>query len=280
MTNSLQTIQQQPWGLWIRQIAGIIQLEFRKSYLRRRAFWVYFLSAGPPILLSFLVYTVLRGQMPHGFTQFHEIFHVLYLRLIVFFGCLGIFTNLFRGEILEKTWHYYCLAPVSKRVLAAGKFLAGWIMTSLLFSASAVLTFLLIQFVISHTNPAQAWLDSRSLGQLFSYVNVIVFACLGYGAFFSLIGVLFRVTIIPVLLFWGWETVIFLLPPFLKRLSIIFNLNSLTPIPLPLDVGPFAVLATPTPVWLVIPGFLCFTIAILWLTSWLLQRMEINYSTD
>lgn len=125
-----------------------------------------------------------------------------------------------------------------------------------------------------------AWMDARSLVQLMSYLNVIFFACLGYGAVFFMIGLIFRSPIIPVLLFWGWETVIFLLPPLLKRFSIIFNLNSLAPVPLPLDIGPFAVLATPTPVWVVIPGLFLFTLTILFLSGLLIRRMEVNYCAD
>ena len=53
------------------------------------------------------------------------IFQVFYLRFGIFFGCLGLFSWLFRGEIVEKTLHYYFLAPVRREVLIAGKFLAG-----------------------------------------------------------------------------------------------------------------------------------------------------------
>ena len=35
------------------------------------------------------------------------LFQFFYLRGAIFFGCVGIFSNLFRGEMLEKTLHYY-----------------------------------------------------------------------------------------------------------------------------------------------------------------------------
>ena len=38
---------------------------------------------------------------------------------------MGIFSNLFRGEMLEKTLHYYYLTPLRREVLVAGKYLAG-----------------------------------------------------------------------------------------------------------------------------------------------------------
>jgi hypothetical protein len=56
---------------------------------------------------------------------FAGVFQLFYLRLAVFFGCLGIFMNLFRGEVLDKSLHFYFLAPIRREVLMAGKFLTG-----------------------------------------------------------------------------------------------------------------------------------------------------------
>ena len=58
---------------------------------------------------------------------FAGIFQVYFLRLGIFFGCLGIFSNLFRAEVLERTLHYYFMSPVRREVLAVSKYLAGLI---------------------------------------------------------------------------------------------------------------------------------------------------------
>ena len=47
--------------------------------------------------------------------------------------------NLFRGEVLAKSLHYYFLAPIRREVLLAGKFLAGLIATTVIFTTSALL---------------------------------------------------------------------------------------------------------------------------------------------
>ncbi len=52
-------------------------------------------------------------------------FQFFYLRGAIFFGCVGIFSNLFRGEMLEKTLHYYYLTPVRRELLVVGKYLRG-----------------------------------------------------------------------------------------------------------------------------------------------------------
>ena len=46
---------------------------------------------------------------------------------------MGIFSNLFRGEMLEKTLHYYYLTPMRRELLVAGKYLAGLAVALVLF---------------------------------------------------------------------------------------------------------------------------------------------------
>ena len=57
--------------------------------------------------------------------MFAGVFQFFFLRLAVFFGCLGIFMNLFRGEILDRSLHFYFLAPDSARSVDGGK-VSGW----------------------------------------------------------------------------------------------------------------------------------------------------------
>ena len=47
--------------------------------------------------------------------------------------------NLFRGEILDRSLHFYFLAPIRREVLMAGKFLAGLLATCTIFVTSEVL---------------------------------------------------------------------------------------------------------------------------------------------
>src|SRR4029077_18457371 len=70
----------------------------------------------------------INRQSPETLTQdtlvFATIFQVYFLRLAVFFGCVGIFTNLFRGEMLDKSLHFYLLAPMRREILMVGKYFA------------------------------------------------------------------------------------------------------------------------------------------------------------
>jgi len=96
-------------NLWMRQIGGVLRLEMTKTFLSRRGWWVYFLALGPVGLT--LLHWAFGGRGHHSIGEdtliFAGLFHFYYLRLGIFFGCVGIFSNLFRGEMLEKTLHYY-----------------------------------------------------------------------------------------------------------------------------------------------------------------------------
>jgi len=75
---------------------------------------------------------------------FAGMFLLFFLRGSLFFGAMGIFSNLFRGEMLEKTLHYYFLTPIRRELLVAGKYLAGLTVSLMLFVPSTALTFLLL----------------------------------------------------------------------------------------------------------------------------------------
>ena len=88
----------------------------------------------------------------------------------------------------------------------------------------------------------------------------------------------FRNPIIPALLLYGWEWLNFLLPPLLKKISVIHYLNSLVPVPV--SEGPFAVVADPTPAWIAVPEHAGGHALVLILASYRIRHMEIRYGSD
>src|SRR5262249_21458947 len=84
------------------------------------------------------------GNLNEDKQIFATIFQFFFLRLAIFFGCVGIFMNLFRGELIDKSLHFYLLAPVRREVLLIGKYLAGLIATTVIFTASTALQFWLL----------------------------------------------------------------------------------------------------------------------------------------
>ena len=257
---------------------AILRLEVKKRLLGRKALVVYLL-AGAPVLLFFLRTMV---NIPEDAVQslgglnviFAVIFRTFFLRLIIFFGCVGIFSQLFRGDMSEKTLHYYFLVPVRREVLVIGKFVAGFITAGILFGTSVTVSFVL------HYVPSdrEFFLTGAGLGHLAAYVGVTVLACLGYGAVFLLLGLLTRNPIIPAGLILGWETINFLLPPALKKISVIYYLGSLCPVPLP--PGPLMLLADPAPAVVAVPGLLLLTATLLFLSCLKLRNSGISYESD
>jgi len=120
--------------------------------------------------------------------------------------------------------------------------------------------------------------EGKGLTQILTYACITILACVGYGAFFLVVGLFIRNPIIPALLLYGWEWLNFLLPPLLKKISVIHYLNSLTPVPI--SEGPFAVVAEPTPAWIAIPSMLGVTVLVLILAGYRIRHMEIRYGSD
>ncbi|REK09188.1 MAG: hypothetical protein DWQ36_07640, partial [Acidobacteria bacterium] len=114
--------------------------------------------------------------------------------------------------------------------------------------------------------------------QLFADVSVVLLACLGYGSVFLILGLVFRNPILPAFIVLGWEALHFLLPPMLKKISVIHYLKSL--IPLPMSEGPFAVVAEPPAVWVSVLGLLLLTAAVLVASSFFVRRFEVRYGED
>lgn len=266
----------------MRQILAIMRLEVKKNFLGKRAVLIYLLALMPIGLLALIAVVKPNDRDWIDFAQYPQLFSVIYnvliLRTVIFFGCAWIFMNLFRGEIVDCSLHYYFLSAVRREVLIAGKYFSGLVTSVVLFTIVTVVSMLLTFFAHFFSPSVRFFLDGAGLGQLFSYVVITILACIGYGAFFMIVGLFFRNPIIPALVLYGWEWLNFLLPPLLKKISVIHFLNSLVPVPL--SEGPIAVAAEPTPAWISVPGLLIVTALVLFAASRRIRHMEIRYGSD
>jgi len=273
-----------PWQLWIAQTAAILRLEIKKTLWMRRGIWIYLLALVPVGLIGI---HALKSPLGRHCTMAQDteilagIFQVFYLRFGVFFGCLGLFTWLFRGEIVEKTLHYYFLSPVRREVLIAGKFLAGLISSVMIFGVSIFLAF---AFIYGHFGPAgRAYVFSGpGLGQLVAYLSVTALACLGYGSVFLALSLVFKNPILPGIVVLLWEMFHAVLPPLLQKLTIGFYLKQLCPVSVP-PVGVmalFTVVAEPVSAYAAVPGLLGLCAAILLFAFWKIRKFEISYLAD
>ena len=216
---------------------------------------------------------------------FAGIFQYFYLRLATFFGCLGIFMYLFRGEMSNRTLHFWFLAPARREVLLAGKYAAGLIASVTIFAGGAVLMFAAMLWPHDPVE-VQAYWHAGALGQAFWYAAAAALGCLGYGSVFLAVGLYIRNPIIPAAVLLAWEGINGILPHALQKVSILYYLQSLCPVPAPMDADApllirlLAAPAAPASRPGAMLGLLLLTAFVLWIAAAAVRRMEISYGAE
>jgi ABC-type transport system involved in multi-copper enzyme maturation permease subunit len=284
-TRAKEWTQEQPWELYATQIFVLMRNEVRRNLFTRRRLWVYLLAVIPVVIL--LIHNTFSNHTAEPFYIEMEtrvlarIVDLYYVRLGIFFACMGIFTWLFRGEMVERTLHYQFLVAVRREVLVIGKFLAGTLISISLFESAVLACF----YLTYDRFGAAGWsyvFDGPGLHQLLAYLLVTGLACIGYGSVFLALSLLFKNPIVPGVVLMGWETIAPILPAWAQRLSVTSYLRHLCPVKLPVE-GPlaiFTVVAEPVPPVLAILGLLCLSVAVLVLSCFLIDRIEISYTAE
>ena len=225
------------------------------------------------------------GTLTEDKLIFASIFQFYYLRLAIFFGCVGIFMNLIRGEMLDKSLHFYLLAPLPREVMLLGKFLAALVATVIIFTTSTALQIAVMLWQFDSATVA-GYLSGSGWTEIAAYLGVTALACLGYGGVFLLAGLLFRNPIIPAAGALVWESVNLFVPATLKKISVIYYLQSLCPVVPPTDTTMPAALtalisaAQPATTAAAMGVIVSLTAIVLVAGSVLARKLEINYSAD
>jgi ABC-type transport system involved in multi-copper enzyme maturation permease subunit len=216
---------------------------------------------------------------------FAAVFELYYLRLAVFFGCLGIFMNLFRGEMHDKTLHFWLLAPMRREVLLGGKYLAGLLAASVIFTAGALLCYAAMLWP-QPASGVQAFWREQGLSHALQYSAAAALACVGYGSVFLASGLLLRNPIVPAAVLLLWEGIIAFLPSMLQKISVLYYVQALCPVPVPVDphtpalVRLFLSPAEPPSIAIAVLGLLVVTALVLWCASRAVRKLQINYGAE
>jgi hypothetical protein len=216
---------------------------------------------------------------------FAGIFQYFYLRLAIFFGCLGIFMYLFRGEMSNRTLHFWFLAPARREVLLVGKYAAGLIASSVIFGGGALLALAALLWPHDAVE-VQAFWNSGGMGHVFWYAAAAVLGCVGYGSVFLAVGMYVRNPIIPAAVLLAWEGANGIFPAVLQKVSILYYLQSLCPVPAPMEddapalIKLLAAPAAPASGPEAILGLLVMTAFVLWIGSLAVRRMQISYGSE
>jgi ABC-type transport system involved in multi-copper enzyme maturation permease subunit len=268
------------WPLRRRQALEVMRSELGRTFSIWRTLWLLGLAFAPAAIIAGHALHDERCRLEEETLILAGIIQAYYMRFGIFFGCLWIFMRLVRGEVAERTLHYWLLAPLRRDVLIVGKFLSALVATVLVFTAGVLASFALMY---AHFPAGRAFvLNGPGLGHLQAYLLVTVLACIGYGAVFLALSLVFKNPIVPSVLVLVWEGINGVLPVLLKRLSVTFYLKPLFPVELPVAgiSGLFTVVAEPVPAWLAVTGLLAFASLVVVFACWRMRRLEVSYSTD
>ena len=276
---------QQPWGLYWIQARRLTRIEVRRNLFSWRATWIYFLAFIPTFII--LVHVLVGRFIPSSMRMSEDteilaaIVQLYYIRLGVFFGCLGIFSRLIRGEMIERSLHFYLLSPVRREVLLLSKFAAGSISALLLFGVALVANFALLYAAYGPAGNEYVF-HGPGLGQLQAYLAIVALACLGYGAVFLLLSMIFRNPTPAAMLVLGWEAINPVMPSLLQKLSVASYLRHLMPVNVAAE-GIFALLTVqtePVSAWAASLGLLALIAAVLCYSCYRIRTLEIRYTSE
>jgi hypothetical protein len=269
--------------VWRRQVGAMLALELRKTFLRWRALsvvWVAFLPATIMFLRVIAVEVAGAEQLPGALTatRYALVYQLFFLRMVVFFVCFTVFSYLVRGEIAERSLHFYLMAPMRRDVFLIGKYVAGLVAAGSLVLASVAIQ-LPLAFGPGVTEGGMSYLlEGRGAGHAVVYALVALLAVAGYGAVFLCLALVVKNPMIPAGLILGWEWLNPFLPSMLKKISIIHYLQSLCPVPI--DAGPFTLPGEPTPAPLAVGGVLLLIAALLAIAARRARRLEVLYTCE
>lgn len=265
-----------------RQILALVALETRRRFLSRRMLPLLVLCAVPLVVFGArAVVGLLQGveeTVAYDRTVFAVMYRTLLLRFVTYFACVAVFGSLIRGEILDRSLHTTLLAPMRRGDLALGKYLSGLVAVVVLLLPTVAASWAGLHLAHGTGALADAFLTADGLVTIGRYLVATALACAGYGALFLVVGIAFRSPMIPALLLLGWEAANFLLPPVLKKLSVVHYVESLVPLAMP-DPS-IAVLASPSSPWFAIPGVLAVSAGLLWVAMRGLRRVEVLYGAE
>jgi ABC-type transport system involved in multi-copper enzyme maturation permease subunit len=283
LADRARNLAQQPWGLWWMQAQRLTRIELRRNLFSWKAAWIYCLAFIPTVII--LIHTLFDSHPSFAMSEdtnvLAGIVQLYYIRLGVFFGCLGIFSRLIRGEMIERSLHFYLLSPVRREVLLLAKFAAGSISAVFLFGSAIAANFALIYAGFGAAGRDYIF-NGPGMGQLEAYLLIVVLACLGYGAVFLLLSMMFKNPTPAAMLVLGWETINPVLPSLLQKISVASYLRHLMPVSVSSD-GIFALLTVETePVsgWAATAGLLALIAIVLTYSCYRIRTLEIRYSTE
>jgi ABC-type transport system involved in multi-copper enzyme maturation permease subunit len=212
----------------------IFDLSVGEMLWSRRTIFMALVVGGPVLIAVAIRLAILlggsvgrvNGVVMGGPAIFGMMIWIFYLRFTV--PVLGIFygTALIADEVEDKTITYLFTRPVRRGAVLLGKYLAYFIVTSLVVLPSVMVVYLLIA-------PINGSLGAAFI-PLLKDLGLLAIGLGAYGAFFAFIGAKFKRPLLTGLIFvFGWEQAALAFPGYLKNFTIAYYLQALVPHAMP-----------------------------------------------
>jgi ABC-type transport system involved in multi-copper enzyme maturation permease subunit len=269
------------WTLWRRQLLALIGSELRRSLRGGSGLILIFLAFAPAAVTilhsSFARSAPGADSVEHDTALLAWLFQLFYVRLGCFFGVLGIFVRMFRGEFADRTAHYLFLLPMRRELLVTGKYVSGSVGAAAVFALGGCTCFL-GAYAHHGFNAELAFLRAQGLHALLAYVGITTLACIGYASVFVALSLVFRNPVLPAVVYLGWESISGMLPAFLQPSCVTYYLKPLFPVSVPVVgfSGLFTVVVEPVAPVVAVFGLLLFSAVVVTAAAIRFRRAEIE----
>jgi len=259
----------------VYQTWAATRLTLRNLILRKRTLLMILLSCVPVVAAVALRYWLPIGT---GRPEAHQFFSGLFISLYVYF--VIVLTAIFYGASLiadersDRTIALLLARPVAREILVIGKFLAYAAGACVMLLASLAVTYSILSGM---DGDASAF---RRAVPFWRHARVVVLGVTAYGAVFTFFGATFKRPVVAGFLYcFVWESILPYLPIFLKKLTLMHYIHSVTPHWKAKEVL-LAFAAEPTPPGQAVWTLLGICVAFLALTAIALRTKEYKFEKE
>ncbi|MCP4219719.1 MAG: ABC transporter permease subunit [bacterium] len=205
----------------INQIKTMFSFFFKIGLRAKRTKWFFILSLMPAAIFLLIKIVSASTGSTGPMHPFLRIGGVFYFQLFIQILCLFYGTSVLNDEVEDKTLIYLTTSSASRASVYAGKFLAN-------FGILSIITTLGMS--VSYAVAAAAGLRDAGLEYFGLFLGAGLLALWAYAAFFALLGILMKRSILMGLFFvFGWEKITQGIPGTVQKLGIGHFVNSLLP---------------------------------------------------
>jgi len=209
---------------FIDSFREIFTFFFKRGIKAKRSKLFFLLSLIPVFIL--LIAKIIEIVNPNASISaggiFSKILLIIYIQLLIPILSLFFGTSVVNEEIDNKTLIFLTTAPIPKQSLILGKFCAYYLVSAIVINMGLLLSFLIIN--VNHLTQMEYY------SEFLLYSGAGLLAILAYMALFTLLGTLFKKSMILGLLFiFGWESIVQYLPGTTQKFTLIHFVKSILP---------------------------------------------------